>query len=122
MERGGFFFAEGTKFASAALDDGGGHMIGQSGGAGAGANGVRENVEIGEGTRFDEIHGGGVVVFGFAGEAGDYVGANGGVGKLFLDEVDAAGVVLGTIPAMHGGEGFVGCGLQWHVEMVGEAW
>jgi len=62
-----------------------------------------------------------VIVFGFTGEAGDDVGADGGVRELFADEVDAAGVVFGAIPAMHGAEDFVGGGLQRHVEVLGEA-
>ena len=121
MERGGFFFAEGTKLAGAAFDDGRGDVIRKCGGAGAGADGVGKNVQVGEGARVDEIHGVGVVFFGFAGEAGDYVGADGGVWEPFLDEVDAARVVLGTIPAMHGGEDMVGGGLQRHVEVFGQA-
>jgi len=38
-----------------------------------------------------------VVVFGFAGEAGDYVGADGSVREALMDEFDAAGVVLGAV-------------------------
>ena len=57
----------------------------------------------------------------FAGEAGDDVGADGGVREVFADELDAAGVVLGAIPAMHGGEDAVGAGLQRHVEVLGDA-
>ena len=86
-------------------------MIWESGGARARADGVGKNVEVGERAGFDEVQGGGVIVFGFAGEAGDDVGADGGVGQLFLDEVDAAGVVFGAVPAVHGGEDFVGGGL-----------
>ena len=33
----GFFFAEGAQFAGASFDGGGGHLIGQRGGASAGA-------------------------------------------------------------------------------------
>ena len=86
-----------------------------------GRDGVRKNVEIGERARLDEIHGGSVIGFGFAGETGDDVGADSGVGELFADEIDAAGVVFGAVPAMHGGEDAVGSGLQRHVEMFGEA-
>lgn len=117
----GFGFAEGAEFAGAALDSGAGDFVCKRGGFGAGALGKRENVEIGEREAFDESHGCGVVVFGFAGEAGDDVGANGGVGEAFMDEFDAAGVMLGAIPAVHGGENAVGSRLQWHVEMLGDA-
>ena len=78
-------------------------------------------MEVGEGEAVDEVEGGGVIFGGFAGEAGDDVGADGGVGEMVVDEFDAAGVVLGAIPAMHGGEDAVGGGLQRHVEVLGDA-
>ena len=62
-----------------------------------------------------------MVGFGFAGEAGDDVGADGGVGEAVVDEFDAAGVVFGAIPAVHGGQDAVGGGLEGHVEVVGDA-
>src|SRR5579859_8006877 len=65
-----FFFAEGAEFACAALNGGGGHVVRESGGAGARATRVGKNVEIVERTGVDEIEGGGVIGFGFAGEAG----------------------------------------------------
>ena len=120
-ESGGFGFAEGAEFAGASLDGGAGEFVRKCGGFGAGALGKRENVEIGEGEVFDEGHGCSVVVFGFAGEAGDDVGADGGVGESLMDEFDAAGVVLGAVPAVHGGEDAVGGGLQRHVEVLGDA-
>jgi len=92
----------------------------QCSGASAGADGVGKDMEVGEGTGLDEIHGGAVVFFGFAGEAGDDVGADGGVGELFADELDATGVVFQAIPAMHGGKKLVGGRLQWNVEVFGE--
>ena len=78
-------------------------------------------MEVGERVALDEVDCGGVIFGGFAGKAGDDVGADGGVGKLIADEFDAAGVVFGAIPAMHGGENFVGGGLQRHVEVLGDA-
>jgi len=102
-EGGGFGFAEGAEFTGAALDDGAGDFVCERGGPRARALGEREDVEVGEREAFDEGERGGVVVFGFAGEAGDDVGADGGVGETFVDEFDAAGVMLGTIPAVHGG-------------------
>ena len=62
-----------------------------------------------------------MVGVGLAGEAGDNVGADGGVRKLFVDEFDAAGVMFRAIPAVHSGEDAVGAGLQWHVKVLGEA-
>src|SRR2546422_9067314 len=120
-EGGGFGFAEGAEFAGAALDDGAGDFVCESGGFGAGALRKRENVEIGEGEALDEGERGCMVSFGFAREAGDDVGADGGLRETVVDEFDAAGVVLGTIPAMHGGEDAVGGGLQGHVEVLGDA-
>ena len=93
----------------------------RDGGLSAGAAGVREDVEIGERMLLDEGEGGFVIGFGFAGEAGDDVGADGGIGNLFADEFEAAGVVFGAVPAVHGGEDGVGGGLQGHVEVAGEA-
>src|SRR5271167_254458 len=96
-------------------------MIGCCGGFGAGAARIGEDVEVGEGVAVDEGESGGVVGFGFAGEAGDYVGADGGVGKAVVDEFDAAGVVFGAVPAVHGRENAVGGGLEGHVEVLGDA-
>src|SRR5882724_2379899 len=62
-----------------------------------------------------------MVVFGFAGEAGDDISADGGVRETFVDEFDAAGVVFGAVPAVHGGEDAVGSGLQGHVKVLGDA-
>ena len=120
-EGGGFGFAEGAEFAGAALDDGAGDFVRKRSGYSAGTLGKRENVEIGEGQALDEGDRGGVVVFRFAGKAGDDVSADGGVGEAFVDELDAAGVVLSAVPAMHGGEDGVGSGLQRHVEVPGDA-
>ncbi len=78
-------------------------------------------MEIGEGQALDESERGGVVVFRFAGEAGDDVGADGGVREAFVDERDAAGVVFRTVPAVHGGEDAVGAGLQRHVEVLSDS-
>jgi len=120
-EGGGFAFAERTELAGAALDGGAGNLVRESRGSGAGTLGVRENVEIGEGQLFDEGERGGVVCLGFAGESGDDVGTDGGVREAFVDERDAAGVVFGAIPAVHGGEDAVGARLQRHVEVLGDA-
>src|SRR5258708_35210029 len=62
-----------------------------------------------------------MVGFGFSRKASDDVGADGRVGQEVVDEFDAAGVVFGAIPAMHGGQDAVGSGLQRHVEMRGDA-
>ena len=120
-EGGGFGFAEGAEFTGAALDDGAGDFACERRGLRAGALGEREDVKIGEREAFDESEGGTVVVFGFAGEAGDDVCADGGVGEALVDELDAAGVMLGAIPAVHGGKDAVGAGLERHVEVLGDA-
>src|SRR6266852_1161624 len=93
-EGGGFEFAEGAQFAGSALDDGAGDFVRKSGGFGAGAFGEGKDVEIGEGQALDEGERGGMFGFGFTGEAGDDVGADGGMREAFADEFDAAGVVL----------------------------
>ena len=81
----GFGFAQGAEFAGAAFDCCGGDLIGHRGGFSTGAGGVGENVEVGEGMALDEVESGGVIGFGFAGEAGDDVGAQGGVRKAVAD-------------------------------------
>jgi len=78
-------------------------------------------VEVSEGARGDEVERRGVVSIGFAGKACDDVGAYGGVGQALMDQFDAAGVMFGAIPAMHGGENAVGSGLQRHVEVRRDA-
>ena len=62
-----------------------------------------------------------MVGFGLAGKAGDDVGANGGMGKKFANELYTTGVVLRAIPAMHGGEDIVRAGLERHVKVLGDA-
>ena len=118
---GRFGFGEGTKFTGAGFDGAAGEMIGQGCGFGAWALRIREDVEIGEGTIFDETQGGGVIRFGFAGKTGDDVRADGGVRQAVADEFNAAGIMFGAIPAVHGREDLVGSRLQRHVEMRGEA-
>ena len=58
-----------------------------------------------------------MIGFGFTRESGDDIRADGCVRQEFANKMDAAGVVLGAIPAMHGGEDAVGGGLQRHVKM-----
>ncbi len=120
-EGGGFVLTEGTELAGAALDDIAGDVIGERGGFGAGAAGIGEDVEIGERQALDEGERCGVIGVGLAREAGDDIRADGGVGKTLTDELDAAGVMLGAIPAVHGGEGAVGARLQRHVKVLGDA-
>ena len=120
-ESGGFFPREGTQLAGALLDDVNRNLTGLGSRFGAGALRVGKDVEVGEWETLDKFHGGSVVCVGFARETGDDVGADGGVGKAFVDEFDAASVVLGAIPAMHGREDAVRSGLQGHVEMLSDA-
>lgn len=58
---------------------------------------------------------------GFAGEANDDVGADGGVRERFADEFDSAGVMGGAIPAMHGAKNAIGAALQRQMKMRGDA-
>ena len=120
-EGGGLFLGERAEFAGALSNRCGGNMIGHRLGRGAGANGVREDVEIGERAALDKVESRGVIFGGFAGKTGDDVGADGGVGKLVADEFDTARVVFGAIPAMHRAKDAVGAGLQRHVEVLGDA-
>src|ERR1041385_286925 len=55
VEFGGFFFAEGAEFAGATFDSCRGNAIGKRGGASAGTNGVRKNMEISKWAGLDEI-------------------------------------------------------------------
>jgi len=114
---GGFGFREGAQFARAAFDDAAGNPIGQSNRFCAGALGIGEDVQVGEGPLCNETQCGGVVGFGLAGEPGDDVGADSSMGKAFVNEFDAAGVMFGAVPAMHGREDAVRSGLQGHVEV-----
>jgi len=120
-EGSGFGFAEGAEFASAALDDGARDFVRKRSGFGPGTLRKRKNVEIGEGARFDEGERGSMVVFGFSWEAGDHIGADGGMREAFMNEFDAAGVMLRAIPAVHAGKDAVGAGLQRHVKMLSDA-
>ncbi len=78
-------------------------------------------MQVGEGALFNVTQRGGVVGFGLARKPCDDVGADGSMGKTFVNELDAAGVMFGTVPAMHGREDAVRSGLQGHVEMGREA-
>jgi len=117
----GLPFAETAEFAGAAVDFGGRNVAGNSRGSRACARRKREDVKIGERQALDKGHRCGVVFVGFARESGDDVSADRGVGQMLSNELDAAGVVLGAIPAMHGGQNAVGPGLQRHVKMLCDA-
>ena len=78
-------------------------------------------MKIGEGAFLDEAEGDGVVVFRFAGEAGEDIGADRGLRKNLAEQFDAARVVFGTVPATHGCEDAIGGGLQRHMEVRREA-
>src|SRR5271157_6411401 len=78
-------------------------------------------MQVGEGALCNETQCGGVVPFGLAGETGNDIGADSGMRKAFVNELDAAGVVFRTVPAMHGREDAVRSGLQGHVEVGREA-
>jgi hypothetical protein len=118
---GGFGVAEGAELAGTGFDDVREDLIGQRGSGSAGARGEREDMQIGEGVLLDEGESGFVVSVGLAGEAGDDIGADGGVRQAFVNEFEAASVVGDAITAVHGGEDAVGAGLQRHVEVLREA-
>lgn len=120
-EGGRFGFGEGAKLAGAAVNNFGGELRFEGGSFCARTLGVGKNVEVGEGERFDEAESSFVMGFGFTGKTCDDVRTYGGVGEKFADEVDAAGVVFGAIPAVHGGEDGIGAGLERHVEVPGDA-
>ena len=120
-ERGGFGFAEGAQFAGAAFDGLMGHLIGKRGGAGAGALRIGKDMKVSEREALDERQRGGVIFFPFARKTGDDVGADGGVRKKRVDELDAAGIVFDAIPAVHSREDAIGAGLQRHVKVLGKA-
>ncbi len=114
-------FADGAEFTGAALDDDARDFVQKIGSFSARAFRERENVEIGEGKALDEGKRSGMIVFGFAGETGNDVGADSSMREAFADQFDAAGIGLGAIPAVHGGEDSVGGGLQRHMEVLGDA-
>ena len=120
-ERGGFGFAEGAQFAGTAFDGLRRHLIGKRGGAGAGALRIGKDMKVSEREALDERQRGGVIVFRFARETGDDVGADGGVRKKRVDEFDATGVVFDAVPAVHSPEDAVGAGLKGHVKVLGKA-
>src|SRR5271157_1122306 len=78
-------------------------------------------MQVGEGALCNETQCGGVVPFGLAGETGNDIGADSGMRKAFVNELDAAGVVFRTVPTMHSREDAVRSGLQGHVEVGREA-
>ena len=106
-EGSGFRFAEGAKLAGAAVDDFAGNLRFERSGFCSRTRRVRKNVEISERKRVNEKKSVFVIGFGFSGEADDDIGADSGVRKKFANEFDAAGVMLGTVPAVHGGEDIV---------------
>ena len=114
---GRFVVCQRAEFTGAALNDISRDVICKAGSFGAGTRGVRKDVEVGKGAIFDEAQRGGVVFFGFTWEPGEDIGANGGVGQALANQFDAASVMLGAIPAMHGGEDAIGGGLQRHMEV-----
>ena len=120
-ERSRFPAGEGAEFARAALDDAPRKVICEIGSFGAGTRGIRKDVQIREGALFDKAERGGVVVLGFAGKTGEDIGANRGMRENLADEFDAARVMFGAIPAVHGGKNAIGGGLQRHMEVRGQA-
>src|SRR5216684_5973050 len=114
-------FSEGAQFAGTPPDDGGGDFFGEMRGLSARTLGKRKDVKVGERRLFDERKRGAVVGFGFTGEAGDDIGANGGVGEALANQFNARGVVFGAVPAVHRRQDAVRTGLERNVEVVRDA-
>src|SRR5262249_9350384 len=110
-----------AELSGAALDDSSGNVVREISGLSARALRIRKDVEISEGERFDEGECGGVIVFGLTRKTRDNIGADGGVREALVDELDAARIMLGAVPAVHGGKNAVRAGLQGHVEVLREA-
>jgi len=98
-----------------------GYLAGEIGGDGGGPGRVGEDVEVGEGESGNEAAGFLEVGVGLAGEADHHVGAEGGLRHEAVGLPDAAGVVAGTIAAVHMAQDTVGAGLQGRVYVAGDA-
>src|SRR6266852_2153858 len=114
-------FSAGAQLAGAPLDDGGGDFFGEMLGLSARTLGKRKDVKVGERRVFDERKRPQVVGFGFTGEAGDDIGANGGVGEALANQFNARGVVCGAVPAVHRRQDAIRTGLERNVEVVRDA-
>src|SRR5215469_15038957 len=117
----GFGLGEGAKFAGALVNGVRGDLSGEICSFGSGARRKRKNVKVAERESGDEIHRGGMIFTGFTGEADDDIGADGGMWKRFANEFDAASIVRGAIPTMHGAKNAVGAGLQRQMEVWRDA-
>src|SRR5437899_2349371 len=109
-------FSEGAQFTGAPLDGGGWDFFGEMLSLSARTLGKRKDVKVGERRLFDERKRGAVVGFGFAREAGDDIGANGGVGEALANQFNARGVVSGAVPTVHRRQDAVRTGLERNVE------
>jgi hypothetical protein len=96
-------------------------LIGHGGGRRAGAGGVGEDVQVGEGQFCDETAGGFEFGGGFAGESGHDVGADGGGGQGGANLFNLFAIVPGTIFAVHAAEYGVTAGLQGDMRVFGNA-
>lgn len=88
-------------------------------GAGIGARGEREEVEVGKGLRGNEIAAFLEEGVGFAGKADHDVGADGGIGEQSANGGEALGVVPGAIAAVHAAQDGVRTGLEGQVGVGG---
>ncbi len=107
----------------ALFNDGGWHGVGcvQGPGAGVGARGKREEMEIAARQGAEEAEGLGELAIGLAGEAGHDVGSEGERGTGGAEErFDLLRVVPGAIAAVHAAEDGVGPGLEREMRVVGE--
>src|SRR5450631_719149 len=78
-------------------------------------------MQVSERQVFDKGHGRRMFFLSLSGESRDYIRADGGVRQAFTNELQAPGIVVGAIPAVHGGENAIVSRLQGHMKMLGQA-
>src|SRR5208282_2086630 len=84
----------------------------------SGPFGKRKYMQVGEWEAFDEIQGRLKIIVRLARKAGDYVSANGGIGKQAANQPHSFRIKLCAVPPMHSAQDAVGPGLQRNVEMM----
>ncbi len=92
-------------------------VLGPAGGGGVGARREWEGVDVDEFRVGDDLEGAVEFFVGFAGEADDDVGGEGGAVVGLVEAVDHFQEVVASVLAVHAAEEMVGAGLQGEVEM-----
>ena len=109
---------KGAKAGHAPVDDGAGDvLVGPAGGGGVGAGGVGKGVDVDEADAVDDVEGLFELGVGFAGEADDDVGGDGGAVEGLREAVDHAEEVVAGVLAVHAAEDRVGAALEGEVEV-----